>query len=352
MATNFLSLRSVVTYHPSGSTISDGSIQVTSTNQAYWTSTLMKPINFSTLTGSTLTTGSFVGNNVGIGTATTTTALTIYKTDAVNYHRLTSLYINTPQAGIVLDSTQTTSGRKWNLFANTTGSSCTDGSLCIYDVAANRFNMVIDPSGNVGIGWTSPTAMLDVGGTIRSVGSGGGWVSMVPGSPNNTGYINFYNSDASRTAYLGFADASTMYLNIEQAKAFSILTNNAVRMLITSGGNVGIGITNPATSLQVNGTATASLFNSSSTTVFLSTSASTIYTIQSGQSGFIVVVGSGYNAKYMGWFEWTTGSTSANLVQLAAMSNSGVINVTLNTIYIQAYLNSGTCNVNVRVLLF
>jgi hypothetical protein len=197
---------------------------------------------------------------VGIGTATTTTALTIYKTDAANYHRLTSLYINTPQAGIVLDSTQSTSGRKWNLFANTTGSACTDGSLCIYDVAANRFNMVIDPSGNVGIGWTSPSYALDVGGTIRAAVAGGGWVSMSPGAADRTGFLNFYNSDASRTAYFGFADGSTMHLNIEQAKSFSILTNNALRMIISSGGNVGIGITNPSTTLHVSGTVTAGTY--------------------------------------------------------------------------------------------
>lgn len=110
------------------------------------------------------------GPMVGIGTSSPPAALTIYKSD-VAYHRLTSFYINTPQAGIVLDSTQSASGRKWNLFANTSGSSCTDGSLALLDLTGSgAYRLVIDPSGNVGIGITNPSYTLHVAGTIYATG--------------------------------------------------------------------------------------------------------------------------------------------------------------------------------------
>ena len=73
-----------------------------------------------------------------------------------------------------------------------------------------------------------------------------------------------------------------------------------------------------------------------------------------GTSGFIVITGTNgasNSSKYMGWFEWTTGSTYPTITQLVASSGQGTLTVTLSSSDIQASIDSGTFNFNVRVLL-
>ena len=95
--------------------------------------------------------------------------------------------------------------------------------------------MFLDVSGNVGIGTTSPSQKLEVvGGEIKAgrvdSSSEGGQVSFGRASDNATGwYIDVYGNTS--TPDLRFVDVS----------------NSAVRMSITSAGNVGIGTTSPST---------------------------------------------------------------------------------------------------------
>jgi hypothetical protein len=90
-----------------------------------------------TFTGSTF----FTGGNVGIGTTTPSTRLTV----------------DTGLAGAALAiaaSSQTV--RYYTLGVNT------DGALSLNDAALGVTRMVIDRSGNVGIGTTTPSTMLTV----------------------------------------------------------------------------------------------------------------------------------------------------------------------------------------------
>jgi hypothetical protein len=122
--------------------------------------------------------------------------------------------------------------------------------------------MRITSSGNVGIGTTSPNSPLDVNGItyLRSdLRLGTNY------SGSNTAIIKWQSSTATNANSLGL-------FTWGDEKDIQIGGNNVIfgsevgteRMRITSGGNVGIGTTSPATRLDVNGAITASggFFNS------------------------------------------------------------------------------------------
>jgi len=100
----------------------------------------------------------------------------------------------------------------------------------------------IDSSGNVGIGTTSPASKLHIKGASGTESE----IRITSTTANTGGKITFYeNALASHEIGSGGANA---FLYIKD------LYNNAERLRITSGGNVGIGTTSPATRLHVDGT--------------------------------------------------------------------------------------------------
>ena len=102
---------------------------------------------------------------VGIGTAAPSAQLQIFN---ASMNRLTGLYIGpTTQSGIVLDSTSGASGRSFNIWSTSSGDSVVAGSLVFFDITASTYRMVINPSGNVGIGTTNPSHTLQVAGAIN-----------------------------------------------------------------------------------------------------------------------------------------------------------------------------------------
>ena len=160
------------------------------------------------------------GTNVGIGTSSPTQKLTIGGT--------TDAYINFAP----------TSFRNFIIGSDTLG-------FIVYDNNASAYRMVLNSSGNLGIGTSSPTdysgyTTLHINGKS---GAAGGLLRLT--AFNDSSSVNIYA-------------ANGINFNTTSAVPFIFLTQDTERMRITSSGNVGIGTSNPnseasATNLVVRG---------------------------------------------------------------------------------------------------
>jgi hypothetical protein len=126
---------------------------------------------------------------------------------------------------IQLNNTSATGGKSYNLYS---GNAAT-GSFSIYDVSSSIHRLVIDSSGNVGMGTTSPSSKLEVnGGSILTNSSflvRNGSYSLETGNIGSGSYIQSYVTSGTGNADLYF------YTGVSE------------RMRITSGGSVSIGNT-------------------------------------------------------------------------------------------------------------
>jgi hypothetical protein len=129
--------------------------------------------------------------------------------------------------------------------------------------------MTLDASGNLGVGATSPTVRLDVGGATADV-------RVAPSTTTNSAYYRCVN--ASGQAFLGLDNSGgglggVYALNIWHSGAYPVVfgTSNVERARITSGGDLLVGKTSLSTTtvgfqISGNGTITSTRAGSTSAT--------------------------------------------------------------------------------------
>ena len=140
-----------------------------------------------------------------------------------------NIEVSTSNTQLKLKRTTSATG-EFNIYTNT-------DSLFFHNVGQSTYPMMINSSGNVGIGTTSPNRNLHVIGQIAldnaATSPSAGMLITADGTSNKI---------YSRTAN-----------NNSTPLAFEIISGSSSSLYITSGGNVGIGATSPAQKLDVDG---------------------------------------------------------------------------------------------------
>ena len=194
--------------------------------------------------GTAPTNGLAVEGNVGIGTAAPEQKLHVFKGSAG------SVTANANSVGIFENSTHSyisvispSSFDRGILFgdevSNVNGGIIYSGGYMSFLTNGGSNRMAINPSGNVGIGTTSPSARLHVKGA---------------GFPNSFGY--FDTDAANQDAGLRFQEAGVVKSHLFYAASTNTLDlfgEGFSGISIDAGGNVGIGTTAPTQKLHVVG---------------------------------------------------------------------------------------------------
>lgn len=227
------------------------------------------------------------------------------------------------------DFNNTTTGTSIRLnFGAATGN--TSANLQVYtggeQVVAGTILALQPSGGNVGIGTSSPSGISTYT-TLDIRGGTGGALRM-----GVTGSSTPFNLQQAGT------DA---YLNNVANGAMLLYTNDTERMRITSGGNVGIGMSAPAYKLEVNGTVYANSFLSASGFSYPAINTwTTFYTMPAEKGIFSVIIGLGQEDITI-WFAYGTLFTQGSNAAFSTLANGTLVQLRTSGLNIQVLLLPG-----------
>ena len=173
--------------------------------------------------------------NVGIGTSSPSSKLDVQQTTAGNI--ISAEFDNTDYTAnnrnAIKIRQQVSSGGSYSAYL---GSDKNTGNVFLSNDSITANHLVINTSGKVGIGTSSPNRNLHIIGQYT-----------VENSTNPSGAFLFIPSSDANRIYSRVSNAST------SSRDFAFLVGSTEAMRIDSSGNVGIGTSSPSTKLEVNG---------------------------------------------------------------------------------------------------
>jgi hypothetical protein len=172
--------------------------------------------------------------NVGIGTSTPSSKFSVAGNLLVTGGDIS---INDPSATVFF---RVSNSARASVALSGVNDDLSIGTLALNDLGKMYFRtqsvnrMAIEPNGDVGIGFSSPSYKLDVNGDTRTVGN------LIA----EDGYIQVKNTTDSKLWNMQYSSGTDRLLFLE---------SGVERVILQNGGNVGIGETFPAEKLHVNG---------------------------------------------------------------------------------------------------
>jgi hypothetical protein len=189
----------------------------------------------------------------------------------------------------------------------------------------------VDSSGNLGVGTASPGAKLDIGGTNNTVffKNSGATTGYALAAVSNTGGAFQYGISSSTGTFWGSGNAGNYSANIGTTTATNLGfgTNDTLRMLLDSSGNLGVGVTpsawNSATKNIQN--PAGSLFSINTTDSGVSQN---LFLDSTGTWKYVNTAAASYFAQSSGSFVWTsvgsgTAGATASLTTKMTLDSSG-----------------------------
>lgn len=186
------------------------------------------------------------------------------------------LHVSGSYGSISIQATGT-SGRDYRINSTAVGNAST-GCLEFYDQAAASARLVIDSSGNVGIGKTNPQEKLDINGNLRlspnattdtryikvgtgRTGNGYSQIDLIGDATYSDFGMRIIRNDggANANSAIGHRGTGNLEMYCNEAAAFVVVTNSTERMRVTGDGNVGIGIASPNRRFHISGPSSASM---------------------------------------------------------------------------------------------